>query len=166
MIRPVHTFLLALCASVALIAVFAPVALAQDTDGPAAIVLQPIIEYAIAAVGAVLSALLAWGLKEAAGLLGIKKNAQVLKDLEPLINNAVSYAERKALNWSEQQRGLSRIEIENEKIAAATNQVIQQAPKYLKKAGITPAMLQSMIEGLMDTPERDREQASELKKQK
>lgn len=157
---PLTVFLLTACVSLALIVALVPAAYAQDGgDASGVIDTTTFIEYLLSILATVITAGLMWLVRQGAGMLGINKEAKIVEELRPLIKDAVSYGQRKARALAGDSN-LTKIDVENEAIATAVNHILSQAPKWLKQAGITPAMVEGWVESLMDTPERDKARAA------
>lgn len=134
-------------------------ALAQDGG---TIETTAFIEYLLSILGTVLTAGLMWLIRQGASALGISKEAKIVQELQPMVKEAVAYGQRKAKSLANES-SLTKIDVENEAVATAVNHILSQAPSWLKKAGITPAMVEGWVESLLDTPERDKAAALKAK---
>jgi hypothetical protein len=160
MIRSLQTFLLSLAIVIALIAALTPPTYAQDGGG--VVDTTSLIEYLLSILATVITAGLMWLARKAAGAIGISNEAKIFNELRPMVKEAVSFGQRKAKSLANSSN-LTKIDIENEAIATAVNHILSQAPKWLRQAGITPAMVEGWVESLMDTPERDKAKAGAKK---
>lgn len=136
-------------------------ALAQETGGT--IDFGPLIsEVVIPILGALLTLVGSWAVTQLAGWLGMKKTGEVMQGLDGIVRQGVAMAERKAKNYA-QESSLTKVDIENRKVAEAANHVMMQAPGWLKKAGVTPAQVEEWVRSLIDTPELDKAEAKKGK---
>jgi hypothetical protein len=138
------------------------IALAQDGGAAGVVDTTSVIEYLLSILATVITAGLMWLIRQGASALGINKEAKIIQQLEPMVKQAVNYAERKGKSLASDSN-LTQIDIENEKVATAVNHILSQAPKWLKQAGVTPAMVEGWVESLLDTPERDKANAKAKK---
>lgn len=154
--RSVRYIFWALAAVVLAALILSPhVALAQDAAAdPGGIVFDTVIEYVIGLVAAALSALLGWLLTNGARALGLGDQAKIVRELQPFIDKAVNYAERRATTLA--QESIPAIEIENDKLETAVNQITGTAPDWLKRAGYDRAKIRSLMRSLLDMPETDK----------
>jgi hypothetical protein len=157
--RFVRLILWALAAAALVALVLSPhIALAQDGGAdPGGIVFDTIIEYVIGLVAAALSALLGWLLTTGARALGLGDQAKIVRELQPFIDKAVSYAERRAKTLATEN--IPAIDIENDKLETAVNQIAGTAPDWLKKAGYDRAKIRALMRSLLDMPETDKTEA-------
>lgn len=164
MTSSLHTFILSMCIVIALIAAMIPAAYAQDGGTAAGGVIDTtsLIEYLLSILATVLTAGLMWLVRQGASALGISKEAKIMQELQPMVKQAVAYGERKAKALAADSN-FTQIEVENEAIGTAVNHIVTQAPKWMRQAGITPAMVEGWVESLMDTPERDKAKAGAKK---
>jgi hypothetical protein len=149
----------ALAALVLVALILSPhIALAQEGGSdPGGIVFDTIIEYVIGLVAAALSALLGWLLTTGARAIGLGDQSKIVQQLQPFIDKAVNYAERRAKTLAKEQ--VPAIDIENDKLETAVNQITGTAPDWLKRAGYDRAKIRSLMRSLLDMPETDKVEA-------
>jgi hypothetical protein len=149
----------ALAALVLVALILSPhIALAQEGGTePGGIVFDTLIEYVIGLIGAALSALLGWLLTNGARALGLGDQAKIVRELQPFIDKAVNYAEKRAKTLATEN--VPAIDIENDKLETAVNQITGTAPDWLKKAGYDRAKIRALMRSLLDMPETDKTEA-------
>jgi hypothetical protein len=149
--------LLAAVVIAATVGVLPTPALAQD--GGATIQLGPLVtEYVIPLVATVLSIVVGWAIKQGADLIGINKSSQLMQSLQGIVQQGVDYAEKRAKGLVAES-GAAQIEVENKKVADASNYVLTQAPKWLRQAGVTDDQVRQWVRTLIDTPAMDKQAA-------
>ena len=134
---------------------FAQTGGAADAGG---IVFDTVIEYVIGLVAAALSALLGWLLTTGARAIGLGDQSKIVQQLQPFVDRAVSYAEKRAKTLASEQ--IPAIDVENDKLETAINQLTNEAPDWLKKAGYDRAKIRAMMRSLLDMPENDKADAN------
>jgi hypothetical protein len=139
-------------AALALVVIAPMPALAQ---GDPVIDLTPILQPVLGIVGALLGLVAMWAIRQGADMLGVKAESEIMHGLQDIVGQGVAYAERRAKN-AISGTGVAAIDVENQKVADAANYVLTQAPKWLKKVGVTEAQVQQWVESMLDTPERDK----------
>ncbi|MDZ7711719.1 MAG: hypothetical protein U5L06_00700 [Rhodovibrio sp.] len=148
--------LLAAVVIAAAVTAMPPAALAQDGGE---ISFGPLLaEYLVPIVATVLSVVVGWAIKQGADLIGINKSSQLVANLQGIVQQGVDYAEKRAKGIATNS-SIAAIEIENKKVADATNYVVSQAPKWLRQAGVTEDQVRQWVRTLVDTPETDRQTA-------
>jgi len=131
-------------------------ALAQDG---AAVDFGPLLtEYLIPLVATVLSIVVGWAIKQGADLIGINKSSQLVANLQGIVQQGVDYAEKRAKGLVAESDA-AQLEVENKKVADASNYVLTQAPKWLRQAGVSEDQVRQWVRTLIDTPEMDRQAA-------
>jgi hypothetical protein len=148
--------LLAAVVIAAAVAVVPAPALAQD--GSAIDFVPLVTEYLIPLVATVLSIVVGWAIKQGADLIGINKSSQLMQSLQGIVQQGVDYAEKRAKGLVAES-GAAQIEVENKKVADASNYVLTQAPKWLRQAGVTDDQVRQWVRTLIDTPAMDKQAA-------
>mgnify|MGYP006279170147 CR=1 FL=1 len=153
--RLTYGLLAAVLVAAAVGAVPAP-ALAQEGG---AIEFGPLLsEYLIPLVATVLSIVVGWAIKQGADLIGINKSSQLVANLQGIVQQGVDYAEKRAKGLVAESDA-AQLEVENKKVADASNYVLTQAPKWLRQAGVSEDQVRQWVRTLIDTPEMDRQAA-------
>jgi hypothetical protein len=115
-------------------------------------------EYLIPIIASVLSIVVGWAIKQGADLIGINKSSQLMQSLQGIVQQGVDYAEKRAKGLVAES-GAAQIEVENKKVADASNYVLTQAPKWLRQAGVTDDQVRQWVRTLIDTPAMDKQAA-------
>lgn len=154
--RFVRAALWALAAIVLATLVASPhVAFAQDVSAdPGGIVFTTVIDYIIGLIAAALSTLLGWLLTNGARAIGLGDQAKIVRELQPFIDKAVGYAEKRAKTLAAEN--VPAIDIENDKLETAVNQITGTAPDWLKKAGYDRSKIRALMRSLLEMPETDK----------
>lgn len=108
-------------------------------------IIIPGLEIVFMLLGIVLTAVASWAVKKYADKLGIQETEAMLLHIDTLISSGLALAKKKSLEELKESH-LSKINIDNPKIAFVVGYVVKQAPEYMAKLNIDEDRLVDLIE--------------------
>lgn len=129
--RIIFIFLLAMCAMIF-------PATSQAEEGTT-VNLQPVLDYGLEALAALLLGLASWGTTWLARKLKLDALAP---ELEKIVDEGIRFGKSKAKLLAEKN---SHVDIQNKAVAEALNYVLRNGPVTAKKLGYSPEQLRDKI---------------------
>ena len=111
--------------------------------------LSPLVNTLVELGAVVLLAFGAYAIKRFINWIGLKEDSEVRVYLETALANAVKYGKTEV---NKMGSDLDNLQVESETVTKAVNYVSSTVPDALKKLGVTPDHLETLIRARLENP--------------